>query len=195
MSHSHISHTSHSHIIVTGHMSHIVHTLSSNYVPFNESTTLSCCTPGHQLPGLLDPHVQAPERCLLHRLCLDVQQELSTRTLLQVKGLREGRGRRAAGQQCDFSTITARLGLQTVFSLVRCPIFRMSFTERFHCTTSRWVLLPLTITNLVFERVPPLSVGGEVKLLQGNSHLSQELVPPEAVPVPHTQPESAAQQG
>ena len=61
--------------------------------------------------------------------------------------------------------------------------------------TSGVVLLSSTITNLVFERVPPLGVGGEVKLFQGNSHLSQELVPPEAVPVPHTQPESAAQQG
>ena len=71
----------------------------------------------------------------------------------------------------------------------------MSSLERFHRTTSHWVLLSLSITNLVLERVPPLSVGGEVKLLQCNSHLSQELVPPEAVPVPHTQPESAAQQG
>ena len=50
-------------------------------------------------------------------------------------------------------------------------------------------------TNLVLERVPPLSVSGEVKLLQGNPHFSQELVPPEAIPVPHTQPEGAAQQG
>jgi len=64
-----------------------------------------------------------------------------------------------------------------------------------HAHTSSVVHLPSFITNLVLERVPPLSVGGEVKLLQGNSDLSQELVPPEAVPVPHTQPESAAQQG
>ena len=106
-----------------------------------------------------------------------------------------GEGEEGLDTSVIFSTITARLGLQTVSSLERCPLFRVAFTERFHCTTPHWVHLPLAITNLVFEKVPPLGVGGEVKLLQGNSHLSQELVPPEAVPVPHTQPESAAQQG
>ena len=129
MSHSHISHTSHLHIIVTGHMSHIVHTLSSNYVPFNESTTLSCRTPGHQLPGLFDPHVQAPERCLLHRLCLDGQQELSTRTLLQVKGLQEGGGRRGAGHQCDFLHNYSETGatdsvLVSEVSLIQSVLYR-----------------------------------------------------------------------
>ena len=55
--------------------------------------------------------------------------------------------------------------------------------------------IPPLLTHLLLERVPPLSAGGEVKLLQGNSHFSQELVPPKSIPVPYTQPQGMAQQG